>query len=565
MQGDALVRLDADGVTEKERHQLNAKYTSIAERADYFVAVSDPLKTVVVLDKTTLKPIREQKLKFRQLIDLAPHPKLPLSYVTVADDSTAPTFHVIVFNEESCETREPRGVFGTWVRVHPAGTFLVTAHESIYERGTQLLVNPDKTHVVPDYGTIDLLACYTLDEHGVPMFMDLKKKAGAGANGLRMSADGERVTFLSDAGYPMYSKNTGGFDPLDLQKMPVFYETKDRASPRDLAYHPHLPLCASASKDSVVFFHREKGTVEERAVEPVRYDRVHHVYFAPDGKHVVLDCEQGGVRALRSAAIKLSAEEVARVTNPADPGAVDNSEKVKAAKIRARREIEQKVNPAKFARIKAIEWLRLNNAFGPNHRIVPSQAAAFDEELAAGRNFQMTYGKDLVKSGRPTFLCIWNGALFIFPLTEQQEQAFDFPKSRASKRPGDKSGPRLDEPRAELYDLKFDNADALDGKQKVTGSVRFRELESETSHYALKIQYLVNDRVVTSYQFLGQYLGNSKEPIKFSFMPLLNDKVTVKGPIPVFMELVTFATAKHEGEPAIASNTLGQLVFVKEP
>src|SRR4051812_27225041 len=33
------------------------------------------------------------------------------------------------------------------------------------------------------------------------------------------------------------------------------------------------------------------------------------VYFAPDGRHVVLDCERDGLRALRAVAIKLSPEE----------------------------------------------------------------------------------------------------------------------------------------------------------------------------------------------------------------------------------------------------------------
>ena len=38
LQGDVLIRLGADGVTEKEKWKLAAKYSLIAERADYFVA-----------------------------------------------------------------------------------------------------------------------------------------------------------------------------------------------------------------------------------------------------------------------------------------------------------------------------------------------------------------------------------------------------------------------------------------------------------------------------------------------------------------------------------------------
>ena len=335
LQGDVLIRLGADGVTEKERHKLGARYTHIAERNDHFVALSE--KAVVVLNKTTLKPIREKALPYRKLTDLALHPTLPVAYVAVEFDITAPSFRVIVFDEQSGKAHEPRGFYGTWVRVHPAGTFLVTGHKDIYERGTQFFINPGfKLQAVPDYGSIDLLISYALDDKGKPTFMDLKTKAGGNGSGVRMSPDGERVTYLSHVGTPQFSGNLGGFDPLDLQKLPVAYATKDRASTHDLAYHPRLPLCASPGKDAVVFFHRdkEKEAVGERLDGPGQFDRVHRVYFAPDGTHVVVDSDRDGVRALRNVALKLSPEEVALLAKPAAPVA-DNSARVKAALLRS--------------------------------------------------------------------------------------------------------------------------------------------------------------------------------------------------------------------------------------
>ena len=76
--------------------------TQIAERTDHFVALSEA-KSVVVLNKQTLKPIRERKLQYMDLSDLALHPKLPLAYIAVKFGITAPRFRVIIFDEDSGE------------------------------------------------------------------------------------------------------------------------------------------------------------------------------------------------------------------------------------------------------------------------------------------------------------------------------------------------------------------------------------------------------------------------------------------------------------------------------
>ena len=191
---------------------------------------------------------------------------------------------------------EPRDFFGTWVRVHPAGTFLITGLMDIYERGTIFFFNPDfKLHSMPDYGNIDVLISYSLDKKGLPTFVDMKTKAGGNGSGLRMSADGERVTYLSHVGTPQFSRNLGGFDPLDFQKLPIAYITKDRASTQDLAYHPCLPLCASPGNNgTVVFFHREKESIEEKLDKLIKFDRVHRVYFAPRWKTCHGHGQRGG-------------------------------------------------------------------------------------------------------------------------------------------------------------------------------------------------------------------------------------------------------------------------------
>jgi hypothetical protein len=253
------------------------------------------------------------------------------------------------------------------------------------------------------------------------------------------------------------------------------------------------------------------------------------------------------------------------VTKPVDPGAVDNSAKVKAAMLRAHREIAKKVDPVKVARDKAIDWLKLNNVFGPDHQIVVDQTAIIDQELDAGRNLQLVIGKGLVKSGTPSFVCIYSGTFFAFSLNEQQAQAFDFPKMTVVKHSAGQAGWRLSEPKAQLHDLKIAHADGLDGTQKLTGTVQYQRLDTEPSNYALKVQYIAGGRAVTAYHHLGEYLTKSEGEFQFSFPPIASEKGKSKGPLPVFVELVTFATAARDGDTAIASNTIGQVVTLKEP
>ncbi|MEX2213841.1 MAG: hypothetical protein WD768_06925 [Phycisphaeraceae bacterium] len=562
LQGEALYRLGPDGITVKEKHNLGGKYTQIAERKDYFVALSAEPKAVVVLDKKTFKPLRKQALQYMGLTDLTLHPKLPVSYVAVKFAIEAPRYRVIVFNEEAGEAHEPRGFFGGEVSVHPAGTFLVTALDDIYERGTRFFINPGwQLHSVPDYGSIDLLITYAIDDKGMPSFIDLKTKAGGNGKGLRMSPDGQRVTYLSHVGTPQFSGNLAGFDPLDLQKLPVNYATKDRATTYELAYHPSLPLCASPSKTSVVFFNRETGEIEERLSAAPGVDQIHRIYFSPDGRQIVLDSDKAGVRALRSAALKLSREELVNVSKPVDYGVEDNSAKVITAMKRARRENDEKLDPAKASRDKSVDWLKLQNTFGPDHKIVVDQTKVIEAELAAGRNFFMVFGKGLMKSGTTTYMCIWNGTFFALPLTQQQDAAIEFPKFTLVKAPGGKSGWRLIEPKAQMSELKVTDADKVDGSKNLTGTVKLERLDDEKGYYALKLSTVVGETSKSSFHHLGEYL--TEKEIKFSFPPLVGKDGNYKGALPVFIELVAFATADRRTEAAIASNTIAQIVIVK--
>ncbi len=91
--------------------------------------------------------------------------------------------------------------------------------------------------------------------------------SNVGGNGgpIRMSPDGKRVTYLSFTGYPMYSKNLGGWDGLDFEKKPVVYDFQGQnegIEKRLMDYHPLLPLVVSPNPQGATFFGRESGDKE---------------------------------------------------------------------------------------------------------------------------------------------------------------------------------------------------------------------------------------------------------------------------------------------------------------
>jgi S1-C subfamily serine protease len=255
------------------------------------------------------------------LRDIALHPTRPISYVAFKAGFDVPRYRFIVYNEQTGEGRESDDLIGTWLRVDPAGRFLVAGYTDLYEAGSRLLVNPDRIHVVPEYGRIDWLVRYEIGRDGMPVQDELKEKVGGNGQGLRMSRDGRRVTYLSHVGYPQFSGNLAGWDPTDFEKMPVSYQTKDRGTTYDLAYHPVLPLVASPGSGSAVFFHRETGDLEpDRLQLPDGAAglggetlKIHRVYFSPDGKHVVFDTSLNDIHYLQGVALRLKPEELRQI------------------------------------------------------------------------------------------------------------------------------------------------------------------------------------------------------------------------------------------------------------
>jgi hypothetical protein len=322
---DELIIVNGDGTTVQKRAKLAKHYTHVAERGKYFVALSNEAKALDLLDKGTLKPTKSIKLPYRALTDLAVHPTAPLCYVAVEDPADdGPRYRVIVVDEATGDAREPENVVGNSLAIDPSGTRLYTGYKDFYKSGVRLFMNPDgRIWDSPEYGNIDILLVYNLSDSLRPKIKEYKERAGGNGAGLRLSPDGERLTYLSHVGYPVGSGAVPAWDPTDLEKKPVTYECKGKAGATRMNYHPTLPLVAVPAENGVLLFHRETAEEEpDRVRLPAGATdgaKIEDAFFSPDGTNVLVLCRRGEVAQLYKAPLKLTDAEKAKAKRGVQP------------------------------------------------------------------------------------------------------------------------------------------------------------------------------------------------------------------------------------------------------
>ena len=294
---------------------MEKSYLKIFERKEYYVAIADDPYTVDLIDKQSLKVTKSITLPSRKKPDIAIHPKLPISYITIGGKSG-----LLVFNETTGEIKNNSNWTGSSVVVDSAGKNLYTTFHDVYRKGSELLMNPTRWHIVPRYGSIDWLVHYQLDRKGKPKLSAIKDDVGANGNGICLSANGKRVTFLSFSGFPKYSKNLAGWDTHDLSNSPVGYVTKDMASCQSFTFHNSLPFGASPGKNRISFYDQDTGQLKKGLINAVstkfKTDETSLLYFSPGGKHVIVQGEINGIHYLQKLELNLSEQELIDVGKP---------------------------------------------------------------------------------------------------------------------------------------------------------------------------------------------------------------------------------------------------------
>ena len=263
------------------------------------------------------RPIRRTPLPGKTCNDLALHPSQAVAYVAMNKRDTVYESTFYVCDEQTGEAIGSERYLGAWLKVDPRGKFLITGYKNLIQSGSHLVFNPNQVFETPDYDSVDCLIYYMLSKTGEPGTPLVKENMGGNGQGLRMSRDGARVTYLSFVGYPDFSRNLVGWNTSDLRKLPVNYAVKDRATTGELAYHPSLPIVASPGSGSAVFFDRETGALQDDRLNlpPNAFAgaKVNSIQFSPDGKNLIFHTSVDKVQYLYQVALKLTAKEQEQV------------------------------------------------------------------------------------------------------------------------------------------------------------------------------------------------------------------------------------------------------------
>lgn len=328
LDGEQLRRLAADGITVQDTLKLPKVYDRIRERPDYFVALAGGNdKCLDILDKKTLNVRRSVPMDYRHRFDLALSPLRRECYVSVEKPTKdGLRSDILIVEEDSGDVREPPDFFGRWIRVSADGKALFAGYREVFEKGSRLLINPDRIHVIPEFGNIDLLIVYDLTRPE-PRIVRVKDEVGSNGYGIELSPDERRIAYLSGAGYPLYSYNVSAWDPRDFTKRAVTYPTKENgAGPGKIAFHPMLPIAAAPSASGAVAFDRETGKLQPdrlnlRAASLPSSAKPDAVHFSADGRNLIVHCvdEAAKERFLLKVKLKLSQKEEAQLSKPAAP------------------------------------------------------------------------------------------------------------------------------------------------------------------------------------------------------------------------------------------------------
>jgi hypothetical protein len=326
LQKDQLTAVAADGISVVRKVHLEHPYVRIAEREQYYVGVRLEPMMLDLIDKKSGGVIRTIKLQYPAFRDLVLLPNEPFSFVSVRNAQSVPHDRIVVVDEKRGEVREPKDLIGTFMKVDRSGRHMWVGIKDLYRQGTEYFINPDWNIVTtPRYGTIDFLLRFDI-VNGELVRKESIENVGANGSGVRVSADGKRVTYLSFTGFPGFSKNIAAWDGTDFRKKPVVYEIKDQTGgkePTSIDFHPVLPLVVIPKESGAMVFGRETGDEEKDRIKipPGLLDTaaVTDARFSPDGLSVILSCRKGEENFLYRLPLILREEERAVIKRGAPP------------------------------------------------------------------------------------------------------------------------------------------------------------------------------------------------------------------------------------------------------
>jgi S1-C subfamily serine protease len=244
------------------------------------------------------------------LLDLAPHPFLPQSYVSVHEPKPGQTLDAAAFRvfclDETAMTAVPTDAIGMFLAVDPLGRYLFTGFH--IPLAAAMGMDPAFLTLRPAFGQIDHLARFRLGRGG-PVLDAQVPTPGLGGLGLALSPDGRQVCYIGRQG-TLAGPGSRSTDAVAARSAtaPVrrlgLYEAG--APPRLAAFHPYRPECWILAGNQVRIFatadFRLLGT--RKLPAPVSTQTARDMCFSPDGACLLIvhAGPQAGVLLLRQPA-----------------------------------------------------------------------------------------------------------------------------------------------------------------------------------------------------------------------------------------------------------------------
>jgi hypothetical protein len=213
-------------------------------------------------------------------------------------------------------------------------------------------------------------------------------------------------------------------------------------------------------------------------------------------------------------------------------------------------------------RERALDWLRTNNRWGPDSKVVTDMAAKLDPSEGAIDAFQITLGPGVVRSRKWTILAGHAGALHTFAMTPEQTRGLTFPETSGWILTFTQCGDaRRARPRVLLADVVLDGADELSFAGPITGSVGYHIRERWSGKFSLRLTYY-DDKQRHMLLRNGLSLPEpNRGSLDFSFLPPSKPDAVPAGPLVVFVEVVT----QEPGRMIVESSAAAAVVRVVPP
>jgi S1-C subfamily serine protease len=337
-----LIVLGPDGYSLLKEITLPKPYEFIGRREGNLVGISSGQRSIDVISEATGNVTKSQSLPANSILDMALHPRKAITYVAMRDGTDVPSCHFVAFDESTGKARESKEFIASTLAIDPTGRYLYAGYDEVYRAGTRVRVThgrktgrpavrpqpgrptgpQSQISIEQAYGALDVLLKYSLADALAPEFRGFRAEIGNSNGGLHVGRGGRQIVNVAGA------RKTGtlrGWNTSDFDELPQSYAAGNSVTgASDFAFHPTLPIAAAIGLNRVVLFDTETGAVLNDRIDATKTPwttadddgMIRRLWFAPNGRSLVVVQSTNSAAYLKQLPLKLSAEELSRLGPP---------------------------------------------------------------------------------------------------------------------------------------------------------------------------------------------------------------------------------------------------------